>query len=105
MDFISVPSQAQSPAVVNSTTSSMTLAWTETNEGLAERTYILSWSPPNQIGDSNRNASSPQITVDDLVSNTNYTFTVAATNDGGTGASSEQRSFVTRECFLFTADS
>ena len=83
----------------------MTLAWNETNEGSAERTYTVSWSTPNQVGVSNRNVSSAQITVDDLVSNTNYTFTVAATNEGGTGVSSEQRSFVTRECFLFTADS
>ena len=79
----------------------MTLAWTETNEGPVERTYIVSWSSPNQVGVSNRNVSSAQITVDDLVSNTNYSFTIEAVNDGGTGAPSTSMVFATGE-IVFT---
>ena len=79
----------------------MTLAWNETNEGPVERTYTVSWSPLNQVGVSNRNVSSAQITVDDLVSNTNYTFTIKAVNDGGTGAPSTSLVFATGE-IVFT---
>ena len=74
----------------------MTLTWNETEEGPAERTYEVSWSS-DQNGVFSRNVTSAQITINDLVSNTNYTFTVAEVNGDRAGARSEARSYLTRE--------
>ena len=83
-----VPDQVQSLRSIAETTRTITLQWDEI-EGTATETYSITWSPKHGTG-SVSDISDTSEMIDDLMSNTMYSFQVKALNDVGEGQSSDQ---------------
>ena len=88
-----VPEQVQSLRSIAETTTSIALQWAEA-EGTATETYSLTWTSNYGEG-SVSSIRGTSAVIDDLVSNTMYSFQIKAVNAGGEGELSDQYNIAT----------
>ena len=69
------------------TTKTIALQWNEV-EGTATETYSLAWT--SSFGEGSLSISGTSTVIDDLVSNTMYSFQIKAINDHGAGELSDE---------------
>ena len=78
-----VPEQVQRLSSTTETTTTITLQWNEV-EGTVTTTYSLIWTFDNGTG-SVSGVSGTSTMINNLISNTMYSFQIKAVNDGGEG--------------------
>ena len=93
-----VPSIVNSVTVLSTTTGTASLQWMEVN-GTEDVSYHIAWLPSDAGGNKRVNDTNV-VVIDNLKSNTKYTFRVQASNGGGSGQMSKSTSFPTSKHFL-----
>ena len=93
--IFAVPQKVENVMVLNTTTNTATLQWTKVN-GTANVNYTVLWQTLHVGGSKIINDTNLAV-IDDLMSNTEYTFQVQANNRGGSGLISELASFPTSQ--------
>ena len=88
--LILVPGKSNYPTKISSTTSSVTLRLSPLNTG----SYAIIWNPPTNNG-SRTGITGTTTTINDLISNTAYIFTLTAENSAGSGQPSNSVTFYT----------
>ncbi|XP_076806417.1 fibronectin-like isoform X2 [Clavelina lepadiformis] len=93
---ITVPDKVSTPTMTGSTSTSISLEW-DVVGGSQTVTYTVKWNPASSDGttSSTTDTNVASATIDKLSSNTGYSFTVEAVNDGGTGEGSNSVQFFT----------
>ncbi|CAK8684505.1 unnamed protein product [Clavelina lepadiformis] len=90
------PDKVSAPTSTRLTSTSISLRWDAVG-GSQSVTYTVRWNPASSDGTSSSTTDTnvASATIDKLSSNTGYTFTVEAINDGGTGKASNSVQFFT----------
>jgi len=97
--LISEPEKVTGLSSTSISSTSISLQWTKVS-GDAYVEYVIIWESNDNGGRKTVDDGSNQTIINGLISNTNYTFRVHAKNNGSSGESSNEATFVTSNYVL-----